>query len=266
MPTWSPAAGAATKRPGTSWSTASRAMSTRSRRGSTGSSQHDAEDVFQEVFARTYERLDELRDDAAVRPWIGTLTRRLCLDKLRAGGREQPIEEAEEITESRRRVRGAGRGARGARGDEGPARALRRDPGPLLRARRELQDDRRVPRHSGRDDREPDLALPLQDEINSREENRAFSRQGNDDAQIRHTTKSGSPICSRRCLRRPRAGSGQRRSCPPPAPRWTRSSPAPRPTSAFREAAIADLEAALAAEGYDVDRACCRLCGSASSV
>src|SRR3954469_13824306 len=61
---------------------------------------HDAEDVFQEVFARTYERLDELRDDAAVRPWIGTLTRRLCLDKLRAGGREQPIEEAQEFTEA----------------------------------------------------------------------------------------------------------------------------------------------------------------------
>jgi len=60
---------------------------------------HDAEDVFQEVFTRTYERLDELRDDSAVRPWIGTLTRRLCLDKLRSGGREQPIEEAEEITE-----------------------------------------------------------------------------------------------------------------------------------------------------------------------
>jgi RNA polymerase sigma factor (sigma-70 family) len=60
-------------------------------------SKHDAEDVFQEVFARTYERLDELRDDAAVRPWIGTLTRRLCVDRLRAGGREQPTEEAEEI-------------------------------------------------------------------------------------------------------------------------------------------------------------------------
>jgi RNA polymerase sigma factor (sigma-70 family) len=58
---------------------------------------HDAEDVFQEVFTRTYERLDELRDDAAVRPWIGTLTRRLCVDRLRAGGREQPTEEAEEI-------------------------------------------------------------------------------------------------------------------------------------------------------------------------
>ena len=36
---------------------------------------HDAEDVFQEVFARAYQHLDELRDDAAVRAWIGTLTR-----------------------------------------------------------------------------------------------------------------------------------------------------------------------------------------------
>ncbi len=60
--------------------------------------QHDAEDVFQDVFARTFEHLDELRDDAAVRPWIATLTRRLCVDKLRSGGREQlaeePVEEA----------------------------------------------------------------------------------------------------------------------------------------------------------------------------
>ena len=31
-------------------------------------SQQDAEDVFQEVFARTYERLDALREDSAVRP------------------------------------------------------------------------------------------------------------------------------------------------------------------------------------------------------
>jgi RNA polymerase sigma factor (sigma-70 family) len=56
-------------------------------------SSHDAEDVFQDVFARTFEHLDELRDDAAVRPWIATLTRRLCVDKLRSGGREQPVEE-----------------------------------------------------------------------------------------------------------------------------------------------------------------------------
>ena len=55
--------------------------------------QHDAEDVFQDVFARTFERLDELRDDAAVRPWIATLTRRLCVDRLRTGAREQPFDE-----------------------------------------------------------------------------------------------------------------------------------------------------------------------------
>jgi RNA polymerase sigma factor (sigma-70 family) len=48
----------------------------------------DAEDVFQEVFARTYERLDRLRDDDAIRPWLAQLTRRLCVDRLRAGGRE----------------------------------------------------------------------------------------------------------------------------------------------------------------------------------
>ena len=53
----------------------------------------DAEDVFQDVFTRTWQHLDDLRDDTAVRPWIGTLTRRLCVDKLRAASREIPAEE-----------------------------------------------------------------------------------------------------------------------------------------------------------------------------
>src|SRR5213594_4959472 len=53
----------------------------------------DAEDVFQEVFARAYEHLDGLRDDAAVRPWLGQLTRRLCIDRLRATAREKPATE-----------------------------------------------------------------------------------------------------------------------------------------------------------------------------
>src|SRR5213594_2636422 len=55
----------------------------------------DAEDVFQEVFARAYEHLDGLRDDAAVRPWLAQLTRRLCIDRLRATAREQPAPEEE---------------------------------------------------------------------------------------------------------------------------------------------------------------------------
>jgi RNA polymerase sigma factor (sigma-70 family) len=56
-------------------------------------SQQDAEDVFQEVFARTYEHLDKLREDEAIRPWIAQLTRRLCIDRLRSAAREQPSEE-----------------------------------------------------------------------------------------------------------------------------------------------------------------------------
>jgi RNA polymerase sigma factor (sigma-70 family) len=52
----------------------------------------DAEDVFQEVFARAYEHLDRLRDDAAIQPWLGQLTRRLCVDRLRAAAREGPVE------------------------------------------------------------------------------------------------------------------------------------------------------------------------------
>jgi RNA polymerase sigma factor (sigma-70 family) len=53
----------------------------------------DADDVFQEVFARAYEHLEKLRDDAALRPWLAQLTRRLCIDTLRSGSREQPAGE-----------------------------------------------------------------------------------------------------------------------------------------------------------------------------
>jgi RNA polymerase sigma factor (sigma-70 family) len=53
----------------------------------------DAEDVYQEVFTRVYTRLETLRDDAAVRPWIAQLTRRLCIDALSTGAREQPTGE-----------------------------------------------------------------------------------------------------------------------------------------------------------------------------
>jgi RNA polymerase sigma factor (sigma-70 family) len=53
----------------------------------------DAEDVFQEVFARVYEKLDTLRSDEAVQPWIAQLTRRVCVDRLRSGAREEPAED-----------------------------------------------------------------------------------------------------------------------------------------------------------------------------
>ncbi len=57
--------------------------------------EHTAEDAFQEVFARAYEQLARLRDDAAIRPWLAQLTRRIAIDALRAGARERPADAAE---------------------------------------------------------------------------------------------------------------------------------------------------------------------------
>jgi len=51
---------------------------------------HDCEDVFQEVFARLFEHLDSIRDDSALRFWIGQTARRLSIDRLRKAGRESP--------------------------------------------------------------------------------------------------------------------------------------------------------------------------------
>ena len=59
----------------------------------------NAEDVFQEVFARAYQHLGRLRDDEAIRPWIAQLTRRLCIDHLRSGSREQLTDEELEPAE-----------------------------------------------------------------------------------------------------------------------------------------------------------------------
>jgi RNA polymerase sigma factor (sigma-70 family) len=65
----------------------------------------DAEDAFQEVFLRVYDRLGSLRDPAAIRPWIAQLTRRVCLDRiarkdelqeLGLEGTESTIEELDE--------------------------------------------------------------------------------------------------------------------------------------------------------------------------
>jgi len=54
-------------------------------------SPHDAEDVFQETYARAFEHLKKLRDDGAFLPWLGQLTRRLCVDRLRATSREPVV-------------------------------------------------------------------------------------------------------------------------------------------------------------------------------
>jgi RNA polymerase sigma factor (sigma-70 family) len=53
----------------------------------------DAEDVFQETFARAYEHLDRLRDDDAIGAWIGQVSRRLALARVRARARDAPAGE-----------------------------------------------------------------------------------------------------------------------------------------------------------------------------
>jgi RNA polymerase sigma factor (sigma-70 family) len=58
-----------------------------------------AEDVFQEVFARIFDRLGTLRDPEALRPWIAQLARRECIDRIRATSREAPVEELPEQAE-----------------------------------------------------------------------------------------------------------------------------------------------------------------------
>jgi RNA polymerase sigma factor (sigma-70 family) len=57
---------------------------------------YDAEDAFQEVFARIFERLDTLRDGEALRPWIAQTARNCAVDILRRSGREVPVEEVPE--------------------------------------------------------------------------------------------------------------------------------------------------------------------------
>jgi RNA polymerase sigma-70 factor (ECF subfamily) len=59
----------------------------------------DAEDVFQEVFTRTYEHLDRLHSDESIRPWIGQLTRRLAIDRLRLAQRESLGDDVLELIE-----------------------------------------------------------------------------------------------------------------------------------------------------------------------
>jgi len=58
--------------------------------------EHAAEDLFQDVFARTYERLGQLQDPGALRPWIGQLTRRLAIDQMRGRRAQIGLEEIPE--------------------------------------------------------------------------------------------------------------------------------------------------------------------------
>lgn len=62
-------------------------------------SDHDAEDVYQDVFAKAYEHLGSLRSGDALRPWLAQLTRRACVDNLRSGEREHTAEANADVAE-----------------------------------------------------------------------------------------------------------------------------------------------------------------------
>jgi RNA polymerase sigma factor (sigma-70 family) len=57
----------------------------------------EAEDVFQEVFTRVFERLHTLREPEALRGWIAQTTRRTCVDRLRLGSREILVADPDEL-------------------------------------------------------------------------------------------------------------------------------------------------------------------------
>ena len=61
----------------------------------------DAEDVFQEVWARVWDRLDTLRSDDAVKPWIAQMARRCCIDRHRSGARTDLVDDPEELVVDR---------------------------------------------------------------------------------------------------------------------------------------------------------------------
>ena len=119
---------------------------------------------------RTYEHLDRLRDDEAIRPWIAQLTRRLCIDRLRAARPSESLEDAgahgavdERLEQIEQAVVVRGALARLSGGLPG-------DPGPLLRPRRELPGDRRGARAPGRHHRLAHLTLPRPAARRAREE------------------------------------------------------------------------------------------------
>jgi len=62
---------------------------------------HAAEDAFQEVFARVFERLDTLRDGEALRPWIAQTARNCAVDALRKAGREVPVDDVPDRVDER---------------------------------------------------------------------------------------------------------------------------------------------------------------------
>ena len=98
----SPAAATATRRRGTRSSSASPATSRRSPPRRSACRRTMPRTSSRTSSLRVYERLDSLRSDEAIRPWIGQLTRNCCLDLLRSSGRVVPVEERRRAGRGRR--------------------------------------------------------------------------------------------------------------------------------------------------------------------
>ena len=214
----------------------------------------DADDVFQEVFARAYEHLGKLRDDAALRPWLAQLTRRLCIDTLRSGSREQPAgEELEpEGVDDRIAADSTRRWPSTRRCAPCPSHCAR-DPGPLLRPRRELSDDRRGARAAVGHGGEPDFALP--DPASRRAGGRGKKRRPRAVWWLAMSTHRRRAIADLLRLLRPAPEAWVRaaQELPLASRGLDDIVERARADDRFRRALIADLEAALEAEGYEPD-------------
>jgi RNA polymerase sigma-70 factor (ECF subfamily) len=62
-----------------------------------GLTDHQAQDVYQEVFMRAFTHLETLCDEGALKPWIAQLTRRAAVDALRVEVREVPAPDAGQL-------------------------------------------------------------------------------------------------------------------------------------------------------------------------
>ena len=118
----------------------------------------DAEDVFQDVFARVFERLDTLRDADALRPWIAQTTRRCAVDTLRRSGRETVVDALPDGPDEGLAELDEAMTVHAALG--GLSARLPRDPRPVLHTGRELPDDRIRARPARRHDRQPHRPVP----------------------------------------------------------------------------------------------------------
>lgn len=71
---------------------------------------HDAEDVAQDVFVETFQRLGALNDAGRLGPWLRSITIRRCIDGLRRRYRENAVDDAAtDLPATRDPVNGADR-------------------------------------------------------------------------------------------------------------------------------------------------------------